>query len=808
MRKILPIKSVSFLLTITLASLFVFAACSSKEEAKSVAVSGLKLNYPQLTLVANQTSNDLMAQVVPTNADNKRVRWSSSDENIRVGQDDGKISVLSNTQPGTRAIITARTDDGGYVKECIVFVVAAKKAAKSVSIKSEASEDNGAFLVEKGGSIQLFAETSPTAANNYKLSWVSSDPNKIEVNKRSGYVVAKGVNDDEVTINLTLTNYDTTVVKATAKVRISPPIAVAKVELSLDALRLPQGKDFDLFAIISPDNADNQNVTWKSSDDAKVSIVANGKKATLKANASASIGDTATVTVTTQDGSKTAECVVTIAAAPVAVTGINFDSVNPTYSLLANPSKVNLPDSRAIYYLTPKIKPDDATNQNLIWTTSDTNVATVIAGKVTAIGAGTATITAKTQDGAFTTTATISVKTPVSVSGLTLTPSQLPFKKTGDTIQLTASVVPTDASNKKVMWVSLEPSVAHVDSSGLVTVKGWGGITQVLAFTQDGAKVQKVEVRAVNNDMVQVPPKDITLGSGIQFPTGTDDSGSATISKSFYMGQTEVTYALWQEVLLWATTRKNNDSTHADYNKRKADDGEIYVFENIGSMGNTGDGSATQPVAGIAWRDAVIWCNAFTEWYNKNEKVATDPDLTLVYHKKSDATTFVRDSSKWTDVNEAQAVTTATGFRLPTDEEWEFAARWQGTTDKGNSISKASNSVTYYFTKGNSASGATASYTDSATNDVAWNMNNSKDTSGNAWTQKVGGKTSNVLKLYDMSGNVREWVFSTDASKPTRGGDFKNNTVELQVSTTKTFNPDSYTLPYEFVGFRIIRSIP
>ena len=167
-------------------------------------------------------------------------------------------------------------------------------------------------------------------------------------------------------------------------------------------------------------------MTWKSSDAAVVTVDANGKVTGVKAGE-------ATITVTTEDGGKTASCRVTVK--DVKVTGI-------TLAALA----IYVGESKSI---TATVKPDDATNKELTWKSSDTAVATVDAtGKVTGKKTGSATITATAQDGSGVSgSCTITVLSPVKK--VTVEPANLTLGKKQRAIpsrrQLMCSRAPTQA---------------------------------------------------------------------------------------------------------------------------------------------------------------------------------------------------------------------------------------------------------------------------------------------------------------------------------------------------------------------------
>ena len=164
----------------------------------------------------------------------------------------------------------------------------------------------------------------------------------------------------------------------------SAPVLVTGVTLNKTELTLETGQSETLTATVQPENADNKNISWSSSNEAVVSVNSSGLVTAL------SEGE-ATVTVTTEDGDKTATCTVTVnePADPVAATGVE---VTPT-TLSVEAGKTAM--------LTATVLPADATNKNIIWSTADAAIATVSNGTVKGIAEGETTITAKTADGGF-----------------------------------------------------------------------------------------------------------------------------------------------------------------------------------------------------------------------------------------------------------------------------------------------------------------------------------------------------------------------------------------------------------------------
>ncbi|MDL2278391.1 Ig-like domain-containing protein [Parabacteroides sp. OttesenSCG-928-G07] len=255
-------------------------------------------------------------------------------------------------------------------------------------------------------------------------------------------------------------------------------VKVTGVTLNKSETNLVVGGSETLTATVAPTNAKNKSVTWSSSDEATVTVDSSGKITGVKAG-------TATITVKTADGGKTATCKVTVSTVAVAVTGVTLNKKETTISVGGEET------------LIPTITPKEATNQNVTWSSSDASVATVDdAGKITGVKAGTATITVKTADGEKTATCVVTVSVAeVAVTGVTLDKTVLSLSiDASETLK--ATIAPENATNKKLTWKSSNTAIATVDAEGKVTALKAGTAT-ITVTTEEGGKTATCDVTVI-----------------------------------------------------------------------------------------------------------------------------------------------------------------------------------------------------------------------------------------------------------------------------------------------------------------------
>ena len=392
----------------------------------------------------------LSASVSPEAASDRAVAWSSSDRSVATVDKAGTVHGL---RPGT-ATVTATAE--GKSGTCAVTV-----KAKAVNV-TEVTLDRAELTLTEGETETLTATVKPDNADNRKVAW-SSDKTDVATVDGDGRVTA--VKDGVATVTVTTEDGGKT---ASCKVTVkAKAVNVTEVTLDKTELTLTEGETETLTATVRPDNADNRKVTWSSDKTDVATVDGDGRVTAVK-------DGVATVTVTTEDGGKTASCKVTVKAKAVNVTEVTLDRTELTLT------------EGETGTLTATVKPDNADNRKVTWISDKTDVATVDgAGKVTAVKPGEAVVTVTTEDGGKTATCKVTVKAKtVSVTGVEVNPWAVTLSVRG-TSKLSYTIRPADATNQNVKWESESPSVATVDSEG--NVQGVAaGTAKICVTTEDG----------------------------------------------------------------------------------------------------------------------------------------------------------------------------------------------------------------------------------------------------------------------------------------------------------------------------------
>lgn len=280
--------------------------------------------------------------------------------------------------------------------------------------------------------------------------------------------------------------------------------------------------------------------------------------------------------------------------------------------------------------------------------------------------------------------------------------------------------------------------------------------------------------------MVLIPAGPFRMGDAFSEGNSSELPVHTVTVSAFYMDQYPVTKALWDEVRDWAEERSTG----------------ILGYTDLPEGGGKG---VSHPVQTVDWYDCVKWANARSE----------RDGLTPVYYYDADFTTVYRTGTGTPHANWA-----ADGYRLPTEAEWEKAAR--GGVDGRRFPWADGNTIDH--TRANYKSSTSADYDVSATS----GLHPDYDDGESPRTSPVGSFAPNGYGLYDMAGNVYEWCWdwysnvyyrdspATDPRGPAsstirvaRGGDWDGVALFNRVASRAPYPPD---LAISALGFRLVRA--
>ncbi len=300
-------------------------------------------------------------------------------------------------------------------------------------------------------------------------------------------------------------------------------------------------------------------------------------------------------------------------------------------------------------------------------------------------------------------------------------------------------------------WADLE--AVTVDSNGVLDVsvplfyrvRGAGVTTSTSSTTIPSMATSSTTTSTSSSTttapagMALIPAGSFEMGDSFSEGWSAELPVHSVYVSGFYMDKYEVTKALWDEVRAWG---QNNGYMDLPFGSSKA---------------------ANHPVQQISWYEMLKWCNARSEKEGRTPAYYTSSARTTVY--RTGSVNVPNDWVRWD-----------TGYRLPTEAEWEKAARGGASGWRFPWGDTINHDHANYYANGSDYSFDTSPYT-------IWTYHPTYNTGGTPYTSPVGSFSPNGYGLYDMAGNVWEWTWdlfdnsyyesspSTDPRGPTLGSD-------------------------------------
>lgn len=433
-------------------------------ESVSVTANGSTTLKPEQTLQLN-------ASVLPEDTIDKTVVWTSSDVTVATVTNSGLVTAVSVGNASIKAT-------AGDKSACVEITVEPIRAESLILFHTDID-------LKVGEEYTLSPVITPENTTDKTLVWWSDDESIASVDS-SGTVHANAIGNTVVRVSTT----DGTELKAEARIYVHPT-PISEVIIDYDGpTTLKVGETAKLSANVLPENATDKNIKWLVMSLAILNI--------------------------SEDGLVTAVGVGTSWAGAFAdnESGYPYDTVE--FTVVETP--VERIDFEQEYIsirigeqarINPVVYPETATNKSLTWESKDSNIAVIDNnGIVTGIAPGQVDIDALAADGSGVFNTIRVIVSEISVESITISANGSTTLKDGETLQLTATVLPENATDKSVRWISNADFRATVDENGLVTAHSDLGVLDIYAYA--GNVSDKIMLT-----IIETPAENIALSSDV-----------------------------------------------------------------------------------------------------------------------------------------------------------------------------------------------------------------------------------------------------------------------------------------------------
>lgn len=435
----------------------------------------------------------LSASVLPEDATNKNVTWSITDgEAFATISETGLLTATAN---GTVSVRALAKDGSGVFAESSYTI-----SGQPVKVTSITIEDGGATgISEDQGTLQLSASVKPDTATDQSVIWSITEGEAFATISETGLLtaIANGTVKVKATAGDGNGAFDEKEYVISGQVVLVTAITIE--DNGATGIDEPGGT-LALSVTVSPEDATDQSVAWSIS--AGETFASISDEGVLTAQADGEV----TVKAMAKDGSGVfAEKQYTISGQPVLVTAIEIE----------DQGKEGISEDGGTLQLSAKVSPDDATDQTVSWSISEGEAFATIddTGLLTAVANGQIKVKAMANDGSG-----VFAEKEYVISGQVVLVTSVEIKDNGTTtisepegtLQLTAEVLPEDATDKTVEWsVTAGFEVAAVSETGLLTAMSNGEVT-VRAKAVDGSGVFAEKTYTISGQTDEII-KDVTF---------------------------------------------------------------------------------------------------------------------------------------------------------------------------------------------------------------------------------------------------------------------------------------------------------
>ncbi len=635
----------------------------------------------------------------------------STDINVMEGSNitvkDGEKTIYTKTVDASKkAVLKGLTPEKEYT-----YTI---ELPEGYAVKDGSSIENVPFTAKKDTSDDITIEAVKKAfvLSETTLNLNTKDTGELTLTSAApeGTMITKAVSSNETVATVQLAEGKVTVIAVsagtavvtvtasnglTAKCQVTvSDVEATEIILSKTETVLEKGKTETITATVKPDNTTDKTVTWTSGNE-KIVTVTDGVITAVGAG---------TAKIVASCGDVTAECLVTV---EVPITGIVLDKTE-----LALENKIT--GDNTIYatdVIEATIQPEDATgDKEITWTSSDEQVVTVKDGNVTAVSDGTAIITATTSNGKTATcnvtVTSTEIKDLIAAEEITLDKTEGELEE-GQTLQLTATITPEEATIKECNWSSSDETIATVNANGLVTAKKAGTAT-ITVTTKDGSELSKkceitvtpakIAVTGITLDKISTQVQE---GKLVQL-VATVTPDNATVKDCEWTSSDEaiatvdanglVTTKKAGKVTITVTTKDGSElSAKCEITVISAKV-EVTGITLDKTSAETEEGKTVQLVATVTPDNATV---KDCEWTSSDETVAT-VDVNGLVTAKQAGTAVITVTSKDNPEISAECTITITSVKAPEDgpaikgedgkEGWEVIQDYVEKTEEGSVV--------------------------------------------------------------------------------------------------------------------------